>query len=80
MGSIGLSPGIARAYSIPIPDLPNICGSTDRSIARMVTMIIASTRETPRETYPMTFQNRLYLAMRSMSFSPHFVLIMMVGP
>ena len=55
-------------------------GSTERSMARMVTMISASIRETNRDTYPMTFQNLLYLAMRSMSLRPHFVLIMMVGP
>ena len=71
---------MAKAYSMPIFVFPNMDGRTDRSMSRMVTMNIANMSEITSEMCPMKFQKRLYLARESISFRPHLVLIMMVGP
>ena len=78
---MGLNPGIASAYSIPIdePDA-SLVGSAITATMSMYIIIRNRTAETSFDANPKACQNLGYLAKRSMVFMPSCVRIMRQGP
>src|SRR5574344_385203 len=77
---MGLNPGIARAYSIPMDELPILEGIASRAITIMYIMRNSRIADITLEMDPNARQKRGYLARRSIVFIPRRDFIMIAGP